>query len=194
MNGIGRALDKAEAQWGLTSKLICCILRHLDVQSGMETVERAKDHRDRLIGIGLDLSELGFPPSMFREIFENARNEGFRAVAHAGEEGPPEYVTEALDILKIDRLDHGNRALEDAALVERLAAEQIALTICPLSNLKLKGVARMEDHPLKLMLEKGLRATVNSDDPAYFGGTNPRPTLRRRFPPRGAILRSRRQR
>jgi len=145
-------------------------VRHADLQSGLRTVEQAREHKDRLIGIGLDSSELGFPPSMFREIFDTARNEGFLAVAHAGEEGPPEYVTEALDILKIDRLDHGNRALEDEALVDRLVAEQMALTICPLSNLKLKGIDRMENHPLKRMLEKGLRATVNSDDPAYFGG------------------------
>jgi adenine deaminase len=170
VGGIGRALDRAEAEWGMTSELIFCILRHVDVRDGLETVARACDHKDRLIGIGLDSSELGFPPSMFREIFDEARNQGFRAVAHAGEEGPPEYVTEALDILKIDRLDHGNRSLEDAALVERLVAEKIGLTVCPLSNLRLGGVDRMENHPLKRMLDKGLRATVNSDDPAYFGG------------------------
>lgn len=170
VSGIGRALDKAEAQWGLTSELIFCILRHVDVKSGLETVERAKDHKGRLIGISLDSSELGFPPAMFRKIFDKARREGFLAVAHAGEEGPPEYVTEALNILQIDRLDHGNRALEDDALVEHLVAEQIALTIYPLSNLKLKGVDRMEHHPLKTMLEIGLKATANSDDPAYFGG------------------------
>ena len=170
VSGIGQALDKAEAEWELTSELIFCILRHVDVKNGLETVEQAKDHKDRLIGIGLDSSEQGFPPSMFKDIFDNARNEGFLVCAHAGEEGPPEYVLEALDILKIDRLDHGNRSLEDEALVERLVAEKIALTVCPLSNLKLKGVDRMENHPLKIMLEKGLKATVNSDDPAYFGG------------------------
>lgn len=170
VSGIGRALDDAERQWGITSCLIFCILRHMDIESGLEIVEQALDHKDRLIGIGLDSSENGFPPSMFKDIFDKARAEGFLPVAHAGEEGPPGYVTEALDLLKIARLDHGNRSLEDEALVDRLAESQMALTVCPLSNLKLRVVNRLEDHPLKTMLTKGLKATVNSDDPAYFGG------------------------
>ncbi|MFY0638776.1 adenosine deaminase [Maricaulis maris] len=170
LNGISRALDKAEADWGLTSCLILCFLRHLSEEAAIETLEMAKPHLDRIQGVGLDSSELGHPPSKFQRVFALAGELGLKRVAHAGEEGPPAYVHEALDLLKVDRIDHGNRALEDGTLVARLGREQMTLTVCPLSNLRLCGIKRLEDHPLKRMLALGLRATVNSDDPAYFGG------------------------
>jgi adenosine deaminase len=154
----------------MTSKLILCFLRHLSEEDALATLIAAEPYLDRLAGVGLDSSERGHPPSKFRNVFEAARERGLLLVAHAGEEGPPEYVHEALDILGIDRLDHGNRALEDAALVRRLAHEKMTLTVCPLSNLKLCVVNDLKQHPLRRMLELGLRATVNSDDPAYFGG------------------------
>jgi adenosine deaminase len=163
-------MTDAETKFGLSSHLIFCILRHMDIESALATVDEAIKFKDQLIGIGLDSSENGFPPNLYTEVFERARDAGFKAVAHAGEEGPPDYVWEALDILKIDRLDHGNRSLEDEKLVARLVEEQMALTVCPLSNLKLRVVDEMTEHPLKIMLDKGLKATVNSDDPAYFGG------------------------
>ena len=139
-------------------------------EAAFDTLKQALPHRDQIIAVGLDSSEVGFPPSKFDRVFEKAKSEGFLAVAHAGEEGPPEYVYEALDMLKIDRLDHGNRALEDDALVKRLVESQMALTVCPLSNFKLAGITDMRTHPIKRMLDLGLKATVNSDDPAYFGG------------------------
>ena len=147
-----------------------CFLRHLSEEAAFETLDQALPYRDHIIAVGLDSSEVGFPPSKFEQVFEKAKSEGFLAVAHAGEEGPPEYVYEALDLLKIDRLDHGNRSLEDDVLVKRLVESGMALTVCPLSNFKLAGVTDMRTHPIKRMLELGLKATVNSDDPAYFGG------------------------
>lgn len=175
IDGLTRALKDAERQFGLTTALIMCFLRHLDEADAEKTLTEALAHRDRfghdrLIGIGLDSSERGHPPSRFERVFARARGLGLKAVAHAGEEGPPEYVREALDLLKVDRIDHGNRALEDTALTERLARDQMPLTVCPLSNLRLCGVTDMKQHPLKRMLDAGLMATVNSDDPAYFGG------------------------
>lgn len=170
IDGITRALDDAETEWGMTHKLILCFLRHLSEEAAFETLEQAMPHLDRIDGVGLDSSEMGHPPSKFARVFAKAGELGLKRVAHAGEEGPPEYVYEALDVLKVDRLDHGNRSLEDKALVDRLVTEQMTLTVCPLSNLRLCGVERLEDHPMKRMLELGLRATCNSDDPAYFGG------------------------
>ncbi|WP_373085211.1 adenosine deaminase [Sneathiella sp.] len=170
VNGISRALAAGQAEYGITSALILCFLRHLSEEEAFATLDQAIAHKDQIIAVGLDSSELGHPPSKFARVFAKAKADGFLAVAHAGEEGPPDYVLEALDILKIDRLDHGNRSLEDDALCDRLAAEQMALTVCPLSNLKLAGVDDMRDHPIRRMLERGLKATINSDDPAYFGG------------------------
>lgn len=170
IDGITRALDDAEAEWGMSHKLILCFLRHLSEEAAFETLEQAMPHLDRIDGVGLDSSEMGHPPSKFARVFARAGELGLKRVAHAGEEGPPEYVYEALDVLKVDRLDHGNRSLEDKALVDRLVGEQMTLTVCPLSNLRLCGVERLEDHPMKRMLDLGLRATCNSDDPAYFGG------------------------
>lgn len=170
LDGITRALTDGEEKLGVTSKLIMCFLRHLSEEDAEKTLDQALPYKDRILGIGLDSSEKGHPPSKFARVFARARAEGFLIVAHAGEEGPPEYVREALDILGVDRIDHGNRSLEDDALVARLAAEGKALTVCPLSNLKLCVVKDMAQHPLKKMLDLGLKATVNSDDPAYFGG------------------------
>ena len=170
LDGITRALKDAEDKLGVTSQLIMCFLRHLSEEDAEKTLEQALPYKDRIVGVGLDSSEVGHPPSKFKNVFAKAREEGFLIVAHAGEEGPPEYVYEALDVLKIDRVDHGNRALENDDLVARLVDEKMALTVCPLSNLKLCVVKDMKDHPLKKMLDLGLKATVNSDDPAYFGG------------------------
>ena len=168
--GIESALEEGRRRLGISSRLILCFLRHLSEAEGFATLEAAAPFRDRIAGVGLDSSELGHPPAKFARLFRKAGEMGFRRVAHAGEEGPPAYVREALDLLAVERLDHGNRALEDPALVARLRREAMTLTVCPLSNLKLKVVKRLEDHPLRRMLEAGLRATVNSDDPAYFGG------------------------
>jgi adenosine deaminase len=170
IRGLLAGMDEAKAKHGITSKLILCFLRHLDEESAFETLREAEPWLDRIAGVGLDSSELGHPPSKFARVFERAAALGLKRVAHAGEEGPPEYVFEALDILEVDRLDHGNRSLEDPALVERLAREGMTLTVCPLSNHKLCVVKDMADHPIDRMLELGLRATINSDDPAYFGG------------------------
>ncbi|WP_417470233.1 adenosine deaminase [Maricaulis sp.] len=170
INGITSALDEGREKWGITSKLILCFLRHLSEEAAFETLEMAAEHLDRIDGVGLDSSELGHPPSKFRQVFAAAGTLGLKRVAHAGEEGPPAYIHEALDMLEIDRLDHGNRALEDGTLVARLGREKMTMTVCPLSNLRLCVIKRLEDHPLKTMLSLGLRATVNSDDPAYFGG------------------------
>ncbi len=170
MRGITRALDDGGRRLGLGHRLILCFLRHLSEEEGFQALEAALPWREHIAGVGLDSSELGHPPSKFERLFRKAGALGFLKVAHAGEEGPPGYVLEALDRLEIDRLDHGNRSLEDTALVERLRREQMTLTVCPLSNLKLKVVERLEDHPLRRMLQAGLRATINSDDPAYFGG------------------------
>lgn len=170
VSGISRALETGEAKYGVTSRLIMCFLRHLDELSAERTLDTALSFKTKIHGVGLDSSEMGHPPSKFKNVFARAKSEGFLLVAHAGEEGPPAYVIEALDILHIDRLDHGNRSLEDDALTRRLAESQIALTVCPLSNYKLAGVTDMTKHPLRQMLDKGLNATINSDDPAYFGG------------------------
>ncbi len=170
ISGILTALDMAKAQFGMTAKLIMCFLRHLPEEDAFATLKQAENWLDRITGVGLDSSEVGHPPSKFERVFKAAKERGLKLVAHAGEEGPPEYVYEALDLLDIDRLDHGNRSLEDDALVARLASEQMTLTVCPLSNLKLCVVKDMRAHPLKRMLDLNLRATVNSDDPSYFGG------------------------
>jgi len=170
LDGLTRAMRDAQDDLGVTSKLIMCFLRHLSEEEAFKTLDEALPYKDKIIGVGLDSSEKGHPPSKFANVFKKAREEGFLIVAHAGEEGPPDYVTEALDILNVDRIDHGNRLLEDAALTERVAAAGIALTVCPLSNLKLCVVKDMHDHPLRKMLDLGLKATVNSDDPSYFGG------------------------
>jgi adenosine deaminase len=170
MRGLTAGMDEAEAKHGITSRLILCFLRHLDEEAAFATLEQAKPWLGRITGVGLDSSEQGHPPEKFARVFAAAAALGLKRVAHAGEEGPPAYVWEALDLLHIDRLDHGNRALEDPALVARLAAERMTLTVCPLSNLKLCVVPDMAAHPIDAMLRAGLRATINSDDPAYFGG------------------------
>jgi adenine deaminase len=169
-DGLLSGMAEAEATLGVTSKLILCFLRHLDEDAAFATLTAAEPYLERIVAVGLDSSEVHHPPSKFARVFKAARERGLRTVAHAGEEGPPEYVREALDLLEVDRIDHGNRALEDEALVRRLVAEGMTLTVCPLSNLKLCVVKDLKAHPLKRMLQLGLRATVNSDDPAYFGG------------------------
>jgi adenosine deaminase len=170
IGGLLGAMEEAEARHGLTSKLILCFLRHLDEEDAFATLKAAEPWLDRIEAVGLDSSELGHPPAKFARVFEAAAKVGLKRVAHAGEEGPPEYVYEALDVLAVDRLDHGNRSLEDPQLVSRLAEQAMTLTVCPLSNLKLCVVPSMDDHPIDEMLALGLRATINSDDPAYFGG------------------------
>ncbi|MDE2134907.1 MAG: adenosine deaminase [Alphaproteobacteria bacterium] len=169
-DGILHALKDGEARFAITSKLILCFLRHLSEAEAFATLKQAEPYFDRIAGVGLDSSELGHPPSKFARVFAAARSHGLKLVAHAGEEGPASYVWEALDLLHVDRIDHGNRSLDDPRLVARLVAGQMTLTVCPLSNLKLCVVKDLKDHPLKRMLDLGLRATVNSDDPAYFGG------------------------
>lgn len=170
IDGLHRAIGDAERDLGVTARLILCFLRHLDEADAERTLDLALPYKDRIIGVGLDSSEVGHPPSKFARVFRRAREEGFRLVAHAGEEGPPSYVWEAIDLLGVDRVDHGNRSLEDPALVARLARDRVPLTVCPLSNLRLCVVDDLRHHPLKRMLDAGLFATVNSDDPAYFGG------------------------
>ena len=170
VDGIGRALDDARTRLGLSSRLIMCFLRHLDQAAAFEALDAAMAYRGRIAAVGLDSSERGNPPSKFRDVFRRARAAGFSAVAHAGEEGPPEYIREALDVLEVVRIDHGNAALQDPELVTELVRRRVPLTVCPLSNLKLCVVDDMAAHPLERMLELGLFATVNSDDPAYFGG------------------------
>jgi adenosine deaminase len=168
--GLKRACDRAQAELGLSSHLILCFLRHLSEEDALSTLDAALPLREHFIGVGLDSSELGHPPEKFARVFARCRELGLRTVAHAGEEGPPAYIWQALDVLKVERIDHGVRCLEDAALVARLAASRIPLTVCPLSNLKLCVVSNLADHPMKRLLDAGLCATVNSDDPAYFGG------------------------
>jgi len=170
MNGICSALDKAQTSLGISSKLIMCFLRHLDEASAFATLHAAEPYLDRLTAVGLDSSELGHPPHLFERVFAKAAEKGLKRVAHAGEEGPPAYVFEALDLLGVDRIDHGNRSLEDEGLVRRLVDEQMSLTVCPLSNLRLAVVKELPDHPIRKMLALGLNACINSDDPAYFGG------------------------
>jgi adenosine deaminase len=170
IGGIRRALAEGERTLGITHRLILCFLRHLSEEDAMRTLEQALPHAAALAGVGLDSAEAGNPPARFAAVFERARRAGLLAVAHAGEEGPPEYIAEALDILKVSRIDHGVRSEEDPALLERLARARVPLTVCPLSNVKLRVFASLADHNLKRLLQRGLCVTVNSDDPAYFGG------------------------
>lgn len=170
VEGIDSALHQARRELGMTSRLILCFLRHLSAADAANTLEQALPFRDRIIGVGLDSSEAGHPPSKFTAVFDAAREAGFLTVAHAGEEGPAGYIREALDLLHARRIDHGVRCLEDPELVARLAREQIPLTVCPLSNIRLRVFDQMTDHPLRRMLDAGLLVTINSDDPAYFGG------------------------
>jgi len=170
LGGLTRAAEDAERAHGMSIGIILCFLRHLDEDDALRMWDMALPFKDRLLGVGLDSSELGHPPANFKTVFSRARDDGMKLVAHAGEEGPPDYVWEAVDVLGVDRIDHGNRALEDSALVQRLQRDGMPLTVCPLSNLKLCVVENMHDHPIRRMLDAGLNACVNSDDPAYFGG------------------------
>lgn len=170
LNGIHSALQQGQKEFGVSFGIILCFLRHLDEDDAFKTLEAALAHKDKIIGVGLDSSEKGNPPSKFTRVFTKARAEGFHVVAHAGEEGPPEYIYEALDLLKVERIDHGNTAMQNPALIKRLVKEQIPLTVCPLSNTRLCVVDDMQNHPLPAMLAAGIKATINSDDPAYFGG------------------------
>ncbi len=170
LNGLQRACDDAAEKLGITSHLIMCFLRHLSEEAAFETLEQALPYKDQIIGVGLDSSEVGHPPSKFERVFAKAREAGFLIVAHAGEEGPAEYVWEALDLLKVNRIDHGVRSEEDPALMQRLIAEKMPLTVCPLSNLKLCVVDDMQQHNIRRLLQQGVHVTVNSDDPSYFGG------------------------
>ena len=170
LNGISSALDEARRKLDISSGLILCFLRHFSAEMAMQTLEAALRYKDRIQAVGLDSSEQGHPPSKFSKVFERARQAGFLAVAHAGEEGPPAYICEALDDLRVSRIDHGVRCEEDPDLCRRLAAEQMPLTVCPLSNVKLAVFRSMAEHNLKRLLDAGLCVTINSDDPAYFGG------------------------
>ena len=170
INGITQALRDAEAKLHLSSRLILCFLRHLSADAASTTLKQALPYKHNIIAVGLDSSEAGHPPSKFKEVFDTARNEGFLCVAHAGEEGPADYIWQALNLLKASRIDHGVRCQDDAELLEHLAKTQIPLTVCPLSNTKLRVFERMADHNIKTLLERGLCVTINSDDPAYFGG------------------------
>jgi len=170
INGLQKACDDAKAKLGITSHLIMCFLRHLSEEVAFKTLEQALPYKDRIIGVGLDSSEVGHPPSKFERVFAKAREAGFLVVAHAGEEGPAEYVWEALDLLKVNRIDHGVRSEEDPELMQRLIAEKMPLTVCPLSNLKLCVVDDMQQHNIRRLLQQGAHVTVNSDDPSYFGG------------------------
>lgn len=170
INGLQKACDDAKAKLGITSHLIMCFLRHLSEEAAFETLEQALPYKDQIIGVGLDSSEVGHPPSKFERVFAKAREAGFLVVAHAGEEGPAEYVWEALDLLKVNRIDHGVRSEEDPELMQRLIAEKMPLTVCPLSNLKLCVVDDMQQHNIRRLLQHGVHVTVNSDDPSYFGG------------------------
>ncbi|MBI2748240.1 MAG: adenosine deaminase [Burkholderiales bacterium] len=170
VNGLYRACQEAPARHGMTASLILCFLRHLSEAEAFECLEQVLPLRDKIVGIGLASSEVGHPPEKFAKVFARARELGFRLVAHAGEEAPPAYIWSALDVLKVERIDHGVQAIHDAALMQRLAKERIPLTVCPLSNLKLCVFPTLAQHNLQRMLDAGIMATVNSDDPAYFGG------------------------
>jgi adenosine deaminase len=170
VSGLHRAIADAGRELGVQASLILCFLRHLDEADAEKTLDSALAFRDKIVGVGLDSSEAGNPPSKFRHVFRRADDAGLFLTAHAGEEGPPSYVWEALDVLGVGRIDHGNRSLDDQTLVGRLAREQVALTVCPLSNLRLRVIDDLKLHPLRQMMDKGLVVTVNSDDPAYFGG------------------------
>ncbi len=168
--GIHGALEKGKSELGISSHLIMCFLRHLSEEAAFETLKQAEPFKDKIMAVGLDSSEVGHPPSKFQNVFKAAIDQGYLTVAHAGEEGPPEYIWEALDLLKVARIDHGVRSLEDKKLVALLKEKQIPLTVCPLSNIKLCVFDKIEDHNLKELLDQGLMAMINSDDPAYFGG------------------------
>ncbi|MEU9010809.1 adenosine deaminase [Streptomyces sp. NPDC048479] len=170
IDGLARALDRSEERHGVSTRLIMCFLRDESAESAMATLDAAKPYLHRIAGVGLDSAEAGHPPSKFREVYEAADALGLRKVAHAGEEGPPAYIREALDVLGVERIDHGLRCMEDPELVERLVRERVPLTLCPLSNVRLRAVDVLEEHPLGRMMDAGLLCTVNSDDPAYFGG------------------------
>ncbi|MEU1405701.1 adenosine deaminase [Streptomyces sp. NPDC005728] len=170
VEGLWRALGRSEDNHGVSTRLILCFLRDESADSALETLEAARPYLDRITGIGLDSAEVGHPPVKFREVYEAAAALGLRRVAHAGEEGPPAYITEALDVLGVERIDHGLRCMEDPALVERMVRDRIPLTLCPLSNVRLRAVDVLPEHPLRAMIDAGLLCTVNSDDPAYFGG------------------------
>jgi len=170
MAGFERARHKAAEQWGISSLLIMCFLRHLNQASAFETLEAAVPYRDQIHAVGLDSSEMGHPPGEFREVFQKAAEQGYERVAHAGEEGPSAYIWEALEVLKVTRVDHGVRCLEDPELIHRLVSAQTPLTVCPLSNIRLCLYDRMQQHPILSMLDEGLNVSVNSDDPSYFGG------------------------
>jgi adenine deaminase len=170
IDGLLSSMDQARSELGVSSQLILCFLRHLDEDAAFATLKASEPWQDRILGVGLDSSEVGHPPSKFQRVFERAGDMGLKRVAHAGEEGPAEYIWQALDLLKVDRLDHGNRAMEDPALIPRLVKEGMTLTVCPLSNHKLCVVDDLARHPLPAMLDAGLKVTLNSDDPAYFGG------------------------
>jgi adenosine deaminase len=170
VSGIHRGLAEAREQSGISSRLIMCFLRDRDVEDAKGTLQEALAYRDWITGVGLDSAEIGHPPEKFQRVFQDAREEGLLTVAHAGEEGPPEYIWQALNILKVSRIDHGVRCIEDSGLVEKLVVERVPLTVCPLSNVRLRVFNSMGEHVLKRMLDLGLLVTVNSDDPAYFGG------------------------
>jgi adenine deaminase len=170
IRGLARAVDEARDRLGISASLILCFLRHLSEREAFETLEQALPFRDRFIGVGLDSSERGHPPEKFAQVFARCGQAGLHRVAHAGEEGPPEYIRTALDVLHVERIDHGVRCLEDPGLVARLARERVPLTVCPLSNVKLRVFDALEQHSMRRLLEAGLVATINSDDPAYFGG------------------------
>ncbi|WP_019612947.1 adenosine deaminase [Psychromonas ossibalaenae] len=170
VNGIHKALAKGRTELGISSRLIMCFLRHLDEQSAFKTLEQAQAHKDKIIAVGLDSTEIGHPASKFERVFKQAINQGFLTVAHAGEEGPVSNIHDAMNLLQITRIDHGVRCSEDQALIKQLAAERIPLTVCPLSNIKLKVFDFMKEHNIVDLLRKGLCVTINSDDPAYFGG------------------------
>ncbi len=170
INGLQKACDDAKAKLGISSHLIMCFLRHLSEDAAFATLEQALPYKDQIIAVGLDSSEVGHPPSKFERVFAKAREAGFLVVAHAGEEGPAAYVWEALDLLKVNRIDHGVRSEEDPELMQRLIAEKMPLTVCPLSNLKLCVVDDMQQHNIHRLLQQGVHVTVNSDDPSYFGG------------------------
>ena len=170
INGIYKALQKAQKEFGLSFKIIMCFLRHLDEEKGFKIIDQALAHKDKIYGVGLDSSEMGNPPNKYEKLFKKAIEYGFITVAHAGEEGPPEYIWEALNLLNVKRIDHGVQCLKDEKLVEKLSKKQIPLTVCPLSNIKLRVFNKLKDHNLKKMLDKKLMVMVNSDDPAYFGG------------------------
>jgi adenine deaminase len=170
LSGLTRALEQASHAYGMTHRLIPCFIRNLGADAAMQALDELLAHRSEIDGVGLDSTECGYPPSLFRQVYDRARRAGLQVVAHAGEEGPAAYIDEALDLLRVQRVDHGVRCEEDPALVDRLVRERVPLTVCPLSNIRLKVFDRIESHNLKRLLDAGVCVTVNSDDPAYFGG------------------------